>query len=381
MEKLQDFMALYAGLLKGLNLVQQKSWQELELKHEFPELESIWRPILEARHKPCVISRDKKQALNILMKMLDDWHDPIEATLLQRRLKKISQYYLEAEKTHCDAQSLAFFLEDFPLLQVTELPTITHKEKKVQTLNSAEASQQLQLELNELFPAHQLKITLSHATLARASTSKKGIRLREDASFTHEELSMLTVHEAWVHLGSNLAGANQKKLPWLAHWHPGVTGFQEGLALVAEITTNHWNKWREAQVILRHEAALMALKGSSARTVWSFLCDHGLPSHAALEMTLRVYRGCPLSGGMAFGKEFQYLLGLHQWLMRKDNLTVQDMCVALSGKMDFLEWEILRTGTIGEKLILPNPPEKLLNWMKAKPIAELASTIRFRKVA
>lgn len=374
-------MALYAGLLKGLNLVQQKSWYEEELKSEFPELEMVWRPLLEARHVVCEVSREKKHALDILMNMLNKWDDPVEAGLLKRRLKKIAQYYKEAEKKECDAQSLAFFLEDFPLLQVTELPSITHKEKKVHTLNSSEASHHLQLELNELFPAHNLKITLSHATLARASTSKKGIRLREDASFTHEELSMLTVHEAWVHLGSNLAGSTQKDLPWLAHWHPGVTGFQEGLALIAEIATNHWNEWREAQVILRHEAALMALKGSNARQVWSFLCDHGLPSTAALEMTLRVYRGCPLSGGMCFGKEFQYLLGLHQWLARKDQLSEKDMRVALSGKMDFLEWEILRGGAIGEKLILPTPPEKLLNWMNAEPIAQLARTLRFRKVA
>lgn len=374
-------MALYAGLLKGLNLVQQKSWCEHELKSEFPELAMIWRPLLAARHNICEVGPDKRWALEKLMSMLNNWDDPVEAGLLKRRLKKISQYYREAEKKECDAQSLAFFLEDFPLLQVTELPTITHKEKKVQTLNSQEASLHLQLKLNQLFPAHELKITLSQATLARASTSKKGIRLREDASFTHEELSMLTVHEAWVHLGSNLAGAAQKKLPWLAHWHPGVTGFQEGLALIAEIATNHWNEWREAQVILRHEAALKALKGSSARQVWSFLCDHGLDTTAALEMTLRVYRGCPLSGGMCFGKEFQYLLGLHQWLARKDDLSVEDMRVALSGKMDFLEWEILRGGVIGEKLILPTPPEKLLNWMSSEPITELARNLRFRKVA
>ena len=374
-------MALYAGLLKGLNLVQQKTWHERELKSEFPELEMVWRPLLEARHETCEVGPEKKRALEILMGMLNSWDNPVEAGLLKRRLKKIAQYFKEAEKKECDAQSLAFFLEDFPLLQVTDLPTITHKEKKVHTLNSSEASLHLQLELNQLFPDHKLKITLSHATLARASTSKKGIRLREDASFTHEELSMLTVHEAWVHLGSNLAGASQKELPWLAHWHPGVTGFQEGLALIAEIATNHWNEWREAQVILRHEAALMALKGSSARQVWSFLCDHGLPSTAALEMTLRVYRGCPLSGGMTFGKEFQYLLGLHQWLARRDELSVADMRVALSGKMDFLEWEILRNGAIGEKLILPSPPEKLLNWMTSDPITELARTLRFRKVA
>lgn len=374
-------MALYAGLLKGLNLVQQKSWHEQELKSQFPELESVWRPLLEARHHSIEISKDKRLALDKLMSMLNHWDNPVEAGLLKRRLKKIALYYKEAEKKECDAQSLAFFLEDFPLLQVTDLPTITHKEKKVPTFNSNQASQRLQLELNQLFPDHHLQITLSHATLARASTSKRGIRLREDASFTQEELSMLTVHEAWVHLGSNLAGVTQKNLPWLAHWHPGVTGFQEGLALIAEIATDYWNEWREAQVILRHEAALMALKGSSAREVWKFLCDHGLPSTAALEMTLRVYRGCPLSGGMCFGKEFQYLLGLHQWLMRKDDLNEFDMRVALSGKMDFLEWEILRSGAIKDKLILPSPPDKLLNWMKTKSIAELSRSLRFRKVA
>ena len=356
-------MSLYRGLLKGLNLVQQKSWDEAELMKHFPEQAEHWRPLLAARHPHRPVASLKWRHLEELQTLLLDWHDPIEAGLLRRRLHKIAAYFQEVEKPRCDAESLKFFLQDLPLLQTTVFKRPTLKLASAPRLSAEEARVLLDEELKKLFPAHSVCTILSRGTLARASTTKDGIRLREDATFTPEELEMLTVHEAWVHLGTNLAGTLQAELPWLAQWHPGVTGFQEGLALIAEIITGHWHEEREAQVLLRHEAAHWALKGENARQVWSFLADHGLDKVAALEVTLRVFRGCSLEGGMAFGKEFQYLLGLHQWLVRRSVLTEHDMRLALSGKMDFLEWEVLRGTPLGDKMKLSSPPSLLLRWM------------------
>lgn len=374
-------MALYQGLLSGLNLVQQKSWQALELEKYFPDMREHWAPLLAARHSPLFISPEKYRALEHLETMLLTWDDPVEAGLLKRRLVKITGYFQEVEKTFCDEQSLQFFLQDLPLLQAE----INGKNLLVETaaprLNSIEAAAILDQELKDLFPGRNAKTLLSQGTLARASTTKTGIRLREDATFTREELETLTVHEAWVHLGSNLAGAVQVELPWLASWHPGVTGLQEGLALIAEIVTGHWHDHREAQVLLRHQAALLALKGENARQVWSFLRDHSLNDGAALEMTLRVFRGCDLAGGMAFGKEFQYVLGLHQWLIRQALVNTDDMRLALAGKMDFLEWEVLRSSKLKEKILLPHPPEALINWSQNTHMLELTQRLHFKKVA
>jgi len=379
--KRQDFLALYQGLLSGLNLVQQKSWQAPELEKYFPDLRDHWAPLLAARHAPLSISEEKYRALAHLETMLLTWDDPIEASLLKRRLAKIDGYFLEVEKTFCDDESLQFFLQDLPLLQAETSEKNLLIETAAPRLSSLEASVILDQELQELFPGRNAKTMLSQGTLARASTTKKGIRLREDATFTREELETLTVHEAWVHLGSNLAGAVQTELPWLSSWHPGVTGFQEGLALIAEIVTGHWHEHREAQVILRHQAALMALKGENARQVWSFLRDHSLNDVAALEMTLRVFRGCDLAGGMAFGKEFQYVLGLQQWLVRQSSVTAEDMRLALAGKMDFLEWEILRSSNLKDKILLPHPPTALTHWAQGPHITDLIQRLQFKKIA
>lgn len=379
--KRQEFLALYHGLLTGLNLVQQKTWQRIELEKYFPDLREHWEPLLAARHSQVSVSAEKLRALAHLETMLLNWDDPVEATILQRRLTKIAGYFREVEKAVCDEGSLQFFLQDLPLLEAVALGANPLSAVAAPRLSSREAAVILDQELKTLFPMQQPLTVLSHGTLARASTTKTGIRLREDATFTREELETLTVHEAWVHLGSNLAGAVQPVLPWLASWHPGVTGFQEGLALIAEIVTGHWHEHRETQVLLRHQAALLALQGQNARNVWSFLRDHALTDVAALEMTLRVFRGCDLAGGMAFGKEFQYVLGLHQWLVRQQLVNAADMQLALAGKMDFLEWEILRSTHLREKILLPQPPQALVNWNQSPHLTVLTQRLQFKKVA
>ncbi|MFN9114656.1 MAG: tyrosine/phenylalanine carboxypeptidase domain-containing protein, partial [Bacteroidota bacterium] len=128
-------------------------------------------------------------------------------------------------------------------------------------------------------------------------------------------------------------------------------------------------------------AALLGLHGESARGVWEFLQDHHINTEHALEITLRIFRGCPLSGGMVFGKEFQYLLGLHQWLIRMETLTPEDMSLALSGKMDFLEMEMLKNSALKNKLRYATPPERLMNWMKLLKKDELKARLEFKKVA
>jgi hypothetical protein len=374
-------MLRYMGLLKGLNLVQQKSWSEAELQHFFPDLTHAWLPLLDARHTPATVSSERWATLDDLQTELMSWDDPLEATILNRRMQKIAAYFREVEKPQCDEGSLSFFLQDLPLLEVKSQKVPGTFQAQSERMSSTAARQLIDAELAELFPEHHVETMLSSGTLARASTTKTGIRLRADATFTKEDVELLVVHEAWVHLGTNLAGTLQVDLPWLSQWHPGVTPFQEGLALIAEIVTGHWGPEREQQLLLRHEAARLALQGENARQIWQFFLDHGADSKQALESTLRVFRGCSLAGGMCFGKEFQYLLGLHQWLNRRADITVHDMQLAMVGKMDFLEWEMLRSTHLQKKVLTVKSPAPLLRWMHHPRTLELMERMRFLKVA
>lgn len=355
-----EFFTLYAGLLKGLNLIQQKGWDPKELHNFFGDIKGLWLPYLESRHAFTPVELPQK-ALARLHDLLAHWPDPLEKTVLEARLATIVAYFAEANKPVCDQASLNFFLGDEGLAQLSPTTTTRPFSSSLQTLTSFEAKLHLEQELAELFPDQAVKVKLSDKTLARASTGKESIRLREDHEYTRAELEQLTAHEAWVHLGTNLQGAQQAELPWLGHWHPSVTLFQEGLAIIAEIVAGCWTERRQWEVIHRHQAGLMALRGWNAREVYQWLLDKGLHPPEAIAVVLRVFRGCSLEGGMAFGKEFLYVQGLKRWCELAPTLGRHDMLVALSGKMSFSEWELLRRNW-SDKLLLPNAPEALLTW-------------------
>lgn len=364
-----QFFAIYGGLLKGLNLVQQKGWDPKELQHFFPESKSIWLPYLESRHE----KSSQEAPLDLIRElhlMLHRWDDAAERTLLERRLHIILCYIREANKRFCDQETLSFFLEGQKLVQLAPSSTIRPFTTSSALMSSLEAKDYLEKELERLFPEHAVTVKLSEKTLARASTGKLSIRLREDHAYTREELAQLTVHEAWVHLGTNLQGTLQHEFPWLAHWHPSVTAFQEGLALIAEIVGGCWTEKRQAQVIHRHQAALLALRGWNARHIHQWLMEKGLSNESAMAMVLRVFRGCSLEGGMAFGKELLYVVGLQRWCQLAPQISSEDMRVALCGKMSFTEWDILRTRW-KSRLILPKAPGPLLDWMKNYQISQL----------
>jgi hypothetical protein len=61
---------------------------------------------------------------------------------------------------------------------------------------------------------------------------------------------------------------------------------------------------------MRHQATTMAEKGSSILDIYHFLLHHHIEDLDALKLSLRIFRGVPLDGGMAFTKELLYLHGL-----------------------------------------------------------------------
>ena len=367
------FFTLYAGLLKGLNLVHQRGWDEQELQHFFPDIKDQWLPYLQSRHQALEVTSCHWEALESCHQILKSWNDPVEKKILENRLNGIAQYYRETQKKFCDEQTLKFYLGTHELTQLNPSLTTRPFSTSTEKLTSVEAKAQLEADLIGLFPEHDTTVKLSSRTLARASTGKHSIRLRKDYEYSKEELEQLTVHEGWVHLGSNLQGSLQSQLPWLAHWHPSVTSFQEGLALIAEIVGGCWTERRQWEIIRRHQAALLALRGWNAKEVYHWLLDKGIGAESSLSTVLRVYRGCSLEGGMAFGKELLYVSGLQEWTKLSKEISSEDMQVALAGKMSFSEWHLLKS-TLKHKLLLAQIPEVLAHWTEHFQI----QTLRFK---
>jgi len=352
----QEFKDLWQGLLKGLNLVRHKAIPEGALTAHFPEHEHLWRPHLPPGKIPRP-SADQWRALELLALSVRDLFCESEAELLLRRLRLYAQYSREHEKQHFDGDSLRFFLGPLtPELELrSQLAELTKHLPEVDAPPLMTAQQAIQVFHSQLGLAaldREVKVLSVPHSLSKAATGKDYIRLSDEHHYSERDVAQLFAHEALVHLRSNLAGAAQRDLFWLSSWSPAITAFQEGLALVSELATGAMDaaRWRRLQ--LRHDFALCALKGRSARDCFAQSQREGLSAAEAMELVLRIYRGSSLEGGMCFPKELLYLKGLELWLSRRGLLTPGDVSIALVGKMDFLEWDLLRSKSFLPRLNL-----------------------------
>jgi hypothetical protein len=168
------------------------------------------------------------------------------------------------------------------------------------------------------------------------------------------------VHEGWVHLGTSINGSYQKDNPWLSSWAPRTTYLQEGQAILTEIITANMTFERWLKIRLRHEAVKLAEKGSSIIEVYHFLLDHKFEKIDALKLSLRVFRGVPLDGGMAFTKELLYLQGLRHLLCHLNVLNA-NLSSLWFGKMSFEEHRYLYENQDTLNLALTYFPHGLKN--------------------
>lgn len=352
----QEFKDLWQGLLKGLNLVRHKAIPEAALSEHFPEYEHLWRPHLPPGKLPRP-SAAQWRALELLALSVRDLFCETEAELLLRRLKLYAQYFREHEKQHFDGDSFRFFLGPLtPELELRpQLDALTKHLPRIDAPPVMSAQQAIQAFHSQLTLAalgEEVKVLSVPHALSKAATGKDYIRLSDEHHYSERDVAQLFAHEALVHLRSNLAGAAQRDLFWLSSWSPAITAFQEGLALVSELATGAMDASRWQRLQQRHDFALRALKGQSARDSFAQARTEGLSEAEAMELVLRVYRGSPLEGGMCFPKELLYLKGLELWLSRRGRLTAMDVSIALAGKMDFLEWDLLRSQSFLARLHL-----------------------------
>jgi uncharacterized protein (TIGR02421 family) len=205
-----------------------------------------------------------------------------------------------------------------------------------------------------------LEVKPSHSLLSDSSAGRKTLKLNPNKSYSTQQLDIFLVHEGWVHLGTSLNGAFQTRHPWLASWAPRTTYLQEGLAVLTELITQTMTKQRWDKVLLRHLATSMAEKGSGASDIYAFLRHQNLDELDAFKLTLRIFRGVPLDGGMAFTKELLYLHGMVK-LLNHLNLNSGDLKNLWVGKIGFEEHDLLMANDQIHSLSLPFFPKKLLD--------------------
>jgi uncharacterized protein (TIGR02421 family) len=236
--------------------------------------------------------------------------------------------------SHPSTQNNAFLylIERIPEFCVTDV-----SEKKYK---GEAALGYLRNRLLETFEDNDVEVKPSTSLLSDSSAGRRVIKLNPFKTYSTQALDIFLVHEGWVHLGTSLNGAAQTEHPWLSTWAPRTTFLQEGLAVLTELITGCMTHERWNRVMLRHLATSMAERGSNIQDIYAFLRHHNMKELDAFKLSLRIFRGVPLEGGMAFTKELLYLHGMvqllyHLQLYKKD---LRDLWI---GKLSFREHLIL----------------------------------------
>jgi len=195
-------------------------------------------------------------------------------------------------------------------------------------------TRQVQRHFGPAAPAVRLDDHLSANALAGAGE----IRIRRGARFTDRDAIQLVQHEAFIHIGTALAGRAQEDLPILAAGHPGTTRTQEGLAVFAEFISGAIDPDRLDRLADRVLAIQMAIDGADFLEVYRFFVERTHDREQAFENARRVFRGGVLTGGAPFTKDVVYLDGLlrvHNFLRAAVSAGRSD-CLRLlfAGKLD-----------------------------------------------
>ncbi len=195
-----------------------------------------------------------------------------------------------------------------------KIPEYCLPDKSETSLQGENALNYLRHKLEETFDPSEFEVKPSSSLLSDSSAGRRTLKLNPHKTYTTGHLDIFAVHEGWVHLGTSLNGAAQEDNPWLSTWAPRTTFLQEGLAIIVEIITGCMTLERWNKVMQRHIATSMAEKGSSITDVYAYLKYNGMEELDAFKLSLRVFRGVPFEGGMAFTKELLYLHGMIELL-------------------------------------------------------------------
>ena len=228
-----------------------------------------------------------------------------------------------------------------------KIPEYCEPDKSEIKLQGEEARNYLKTKMLETFDEKDFEVKPSTSLLSDSSAGRRTLKLNPYKSYTTGHLDIFLVHEGWVHLGTSINGVQQEDNPWLSTWAPRTTFLQEGLAIITELITGNMTLERWNKVVLRHLATSMAERGSNITDVYAYLRHHNMEDLDAFKLALRVFRGVPLEGGMAFTKELLYLHGMIELLYHL-HFFKTDLKSLWVGKISFEEhimlldhWEML----------------------------------------
>ncbi len=344
---ISDFSAQLKEIAKDLSFLGHPRYPLKELNQLFPQHKTFIGELEDVSVPFNVNVDEKRRAIERFLKELS--RSEVSPTMKEIFTQRIEDYnhllamlenfdniffYEHCTKLYGTSHELAQNNAFLYLLE--KIPDYCQPDESQESLKGEEAMSYLKKKLVETFDPADFEVKASTSLLSDSSAGRKTIKLNPFKTYTTGHLDIFLVHEGWVHLGTSLNGAAQKEHPWLSTWAPRTTFLQEGLAIIIELitakmTTERWNK-----VVLRHLATSMAERGSNITDVYSYLRHHGLSDLDSFKLALRVFRGVPLEGGMAFTKELLYLHGMIELLYHLHFYNV-DLRSLWIGKISFEE--------------------------------------------
>lgn len=224
---------------------------------------------------------------------------------------------------------------------------------------------ELQRELDAYFGGRVVRVDLDPDLIAKAAAGATRIRIKSGSRFSVYDRRQLLEHEAFVHSLTALNGREQAVLPSLALGSPRSTATQEGLAVFAELVSGSIDLARLKRISLRTLAIQQALDGADFVDVFRYFLDAGQDDAESFASAQRVFRGVPLGGGAAFGKDAVYLGGLlsvHAFFREALATRRLDRCRNLFAGKLALDDVVALESSFGDGAIAP--PRWLPPWMR-----------------
>jgi uncharacterized protein (TIGR02421 family) len=173
-----------------------------------------------------------------------------------------------------------------------------------------EFAKKLRQRIRKIEPGIEIRVRVDSKCTSKVIAGMTKVRVREDATFTAQDLEALYCHEIETHAFSAQNGALQEHAPFLQAGGPRATATQEGLAVFGELYNGHLGIERVARLALRVKLVGMAESGASFLDLYRHLLGLGLDKREAYLDAARICRGGLVSGGAPFTKDAAYLAGL-----------------------------------------------------------------------
>lgn len=177
-------------------------------------------------------------------------------------------------------------------------------------LDGAEVVEILKGRFAKYFGESEVNVILDDGIIADAAAGSDYVKIRNSAKFNAQDVNILEVHEGWVHVATNLNGANQHVARWLSKGPPRTTAVQEGLAVLMEVLTLRSHPRRARRLNERVIAIDKAEDGADFIDVFEWHRTEGYDEEECFAAARRVFRGGVLRGGSPFTKDIAYTKGL-----------------------------------------------------------------------